>query len=119
MQIPLVDVKAQYAPLIEELRVRFDEVLASGAFIRGPNVAAFEQEAASYLGVKRTIGVANGTDALVLVLDALEVGPGDEVICPAFTFYATASATGRRRSCPFISSAGRRRSASSRSSACP
>ncbi len=100
MQIPLVDVKAQYAPLIEELRTRFEEVLASGAFIRGPNVAAFEQEAASYLGVKRTIGVANGTDALVLVLDALEAGPGDEVICPAFTFYATAESIARRGATP-------------------
>ena len=100
VQIPLVDVKAQYAPLIEELRTRFDEVLASGAFIRGPNVAAFEQEAAAYLGVKRTIGVANGTDALVLVLDALEVGPGDEVICPAFTFYATAESIARRGATP-------------------
>lgn len=100
MQIPLVDVKAQYALLIEELRTRFEEVLASGAFIRGPNVAAFEQEAAAYLGVKRTIGVANGTDALVLVLDALEVGPGDEVICPAFTFYATAESIARRGATP-------------------
>ena len=100
MQIPLVDVKAQYAPLIEELRTRFEEVLASGAFIRGPNVAAFEQEAAAYLGVKRTIGVANGTDALVLVLDALEIGPGDEVICPAFTFYATAESIVRRGATP-------------------
>jgi dTDP-4-amino-4,6-dideoxygalactose transaminase len=100
VQIPLVDVKAQYAPLIEELRTRFEEVLASGAFIRGPNVAAFEQEAAAFLGVKRTIGVANGTDALVLVLEALGVGPDDEVICPAFTFYATAESIARRGATP-------------------
>ena len=64
MPIPLVDVKAQYAPLIEELRRTFDAVLESGEFIRGPNFYAFEEEAAAYLGVQRTIGVANGTDAL-------------------------------------------------------
>jgi dTDP-4-amino-4,6-dideoxygalactose transaminase len=93
--IPLVDVHAQYAPLIEELQERFRSVLDSGTFIRGPNVQAFEEEAAAYLGVKRTIGVANGTDAIVLVLDALGVGPGDEVICPAFTFYATAESIAR------------------------
>jgi dTDP-4-amino-4,6-dideoxygalactose transaminase len=98
--IPLVDVHAQYAPLIDELRERFETVLDSGTFIRGPNVQAFEEEAAAYLGVKRTIGVANGTDALVLVLDALGIGPGDEVICPAFTFYATAESVARRGATP-------------------
>ena len=100
MPTPLVDVKAQYAPLMEELRARFDAVLESGEFIRGPNFYAFEEEAATYLGVERTIGVANGTDALVLVLDALEIGPGDEVICPAFTFYATAESIARRGATP-------------------
>ncbi len=90
--IPLVDVKAQYAHLIPELKVRLGEVLESGRFILGPNVSAFEEEAAAYLGVPETIGVANGTDAIVLVLRALGLAPGDEVICPAFTFYATAEA---------------------------
>jgi len=99
-QIPLIDVKAQYAPLIEELRERFEAVLDSSTFIRGANVDAFEEEAAAYLGVKRTIGVANGTDALVLVLDAMGIGPGDEVICPAFTFYATAESIARRGATP-------------------
>jgi dTDP-4-amino-4,6-dideoxygalactose transaminase len=89
-KIPLIDVKAEYAPLAEELKQRFGEVLDSGRFILGPNVKAFEEEAAAYLGVSQSIGVANGTDAITLVLSALEVGPGDEVICPAFTFYATA-----------------------------
>jgi dTDP-4-amino-4,6-dideoxygalactose transaminase len=69
-------------------------------FILGPNVKAFEREAADYLGVPEAVGVANGTDALVLVLDALGVGPGDEVICPAFTFYATAEAIVRRGATP-------------------
>jgi dTDP-4-amino-4,6-dideoxygalactose transaminase len=93
--IPHVDVKAQYAPLLEELKERLASVLDSGRFILGPEVEAFEAEAAAYLGTSETIGVANGTDALVLVLDALGVGPGDEVVCPAFTFYATAEAVAR------------------------
>jgi len=99
-RIPLVDVKAQYAPLVPELKRAFADVLDSGAFILGPNVKAFEHEAAEYLGVTETIGVANGTDAIVLVLDALGIGPGDEVICPAFTFYATAESIARRGATP-------------------
>jgi dTDP-4-amino-4,6-dideoxygalactose transaminase len=87
--IPLVDVKAQYAPLISELKERFAEVLESGRFIFGPEVEAFEREAAAYLGVPHAIGVANGTDALVLALEAMGIGGGDEVICPSFTFFAT------------------------------
>ena len=98
--IPLVDVKAQYAPFLPRLRQAIDGVLESGEFILGPNVAAFEREAADYLGVRDSVGVANGTDALVLVLDALGVGRGDEVICPAFTFYATAEAIARRGATP-------------------
>jgi dTDP-4-amino-4,6-dideoxygalactose transaminase len=98
--IPLVDIKAQYAPLMDALRAQFDEVLERGEFIRGANFYAFEEEAAEYLGVSRTIGVANGTDALVLVLDALGIGPGAEVICPAFTFYATAESIARRGATP-------------------
>ena len=100
MTIPHVDVKAQYAPLIEELKDRLGAVVDSGRFILGPEVRAFEEEAASYLGVRDAVGVANGTDALVLVLDALGVGPGDEVICPAFTFFATAEAVSRRGATP-------------------
>jgi len=93
--IPLVDVKAQYAPLIPELKERFAEVLESGRFIFGPEVEGFEREAAEYLGVPHAIGVANGTDALVLSLEAMGIGAGAEVICPAFTFYATAEAIAR------------------------
>ena len=99
-KIPLVDVKAQYAPLQEELKSLFAEALESAEFIRGPNYKAFLEEAAAYLGVRQTVGVANGTDALVLVLDALGIGPGDEVICPAFTFYATAESIARRGATP-------------------
>jgi dTDP-4-amino-4,6-dideoxygalactose transaminase len=98
--IPHVDVKAQYAPLIPQLERAFGAALESGRFIFGPEVEGFEREAAEYLGARQTIGVANGTDALVLVLDALDVGPGDEVICPSFTFYATAEAIARRGATP-------------------
>ncbi len=76
------------------------DVLESGRFILGPNVQAFEQEAAAFLGVEETVGVANGTDAIEIVLDALGVEPGDEVICPAFTFYATAETVVRRGATP-------------------
>jgi dTDP-4-amino-4,6-dideoxygalactose transaminase len=99
-RIPLVDVKAQYERLIPQIQERIGEVLDSGVFILGPNVEAFEREAAGLLGVPRTVGVANGTDALVLALDALGIGPGDEVVCPAFTFYATAEAIARRGATP-------------------
>jgi dTDP-4-amino-4,6-dideoxygalactose transaminase len=98
--IPHVDVKAQYAPLIPELKDAFAQTLETGRFIFGPEVESFEREAAEYLGVEQTIGVANGTDAIVVVLDAMEIGPGDEVICPAFTFYATAEAIVRRGATP-------------------
>src|SRR5205085_11262939 len=87
---PLVNVKAQYERLIPQIKERIAAVLDSGTFILGPNVKAFEAEAAEHLGVARTVGVANGTDALVLALDAMGIGPGDEVICPALTSYATA-----------------------------
>ena len=99
-KIPLVDVRAQYAPLIPELQQAFADVLDQGQFVFGPNCAAFEAEAAAYLGVRETIGVANGTDALVLVMDAMGIGPGDEVICPAFTFFATAEAIARLGATP-------------------
>ena len=100
MAIPHVDVRAQYAPLIPELQEAFARTLETGRFIFGPEVEAFEREAAELLGVPRTVGVANGTDALVLALDAMGIGPGDEVICPAFTFYATAESIARRGATP-------------------
>jgi dTDP-4-amino-4,6-dideoxygalactose transaminase len=98
--IPLVDVRAQYAPLREELMARIGEVLDSGRLILGPNVEAFEREAAAYLGTGDAIGVANGTDAIELVLEALGVGRGEEVVCPAFTFYATVEPIVRRGATP-------------------
>jgi dTDP-4-amino-4,6-dideoxygalactose transaminase len=100
VRIPHVDVRAQYAPLIPELQEAFTRTVESGRFIFGPEVEAFEREAAEKLGAEDAVSCANGTDALVLVLDALEVGPGDEVVCPAFTFYATAEAIARRGATP-------------------
>jgi dTDP-4-amino-4,6-dideoxygalactose transaminase len=97
---PLVDVKAQYERLIPQIQERIAAVLEGGVFILGPNLKAFEAEAAQHLGVPRTVGVANGTDALVLALDAMEIGPDDEVICPSFTFYATAESIARRGATP-------------------
>ena len=86
--IPHVDVKAQYEPLIPELKDAFARTLESGRFIFGPEVEGFEREAAAYLGVEEAIGVANGTDALVIVLDALGIGarrrghlPGLHLLC--------------------------------------
>jgi len=98
--IPLVDVRAQFAPLRARLLEAFAEVVDSGRYILGPNVAAFEREAAEFLGTGDAIGVANGTDAISLVLEALGIGPGDEVICPAFTFYATAEPVMRAGAIP-------------------
>src|SRR3954454_9312983 len=100
MSMPHVDVRAQYAPLIPKLQDAFARTLETGRFIFGPEVESFEREAASLLGVQETVSCANGTDAIVLVLDALEIGHGDEVICPSFTFYATAEAIARRGATP-------------------
>ena len=100
MKIDLIDVKAQYAPLVPQFREAFERVLESGRFIFGPEVEGFEAEAAASLGVPHAVGVANGTDALVLSLEAMGIGQGDEVICPSFTFYATAEAIARAGATP-------------------
>lgn len=90
--IPMVDLKTQYALLKDEIDAGLQSALENCAFIMGPNVQSFEQEAAQYLGVKHAIGVASGTDALHLALIAAGVKAGDEVITTAFTFIATAEA---------------------------
>jgi len=93
--IPLIDLAAQHEALASELRQAFERVLASGSFILGPEVSAFEQEIAGYIGVPHALGVSSGTDALLLALMALGIGPGDEVIVPAFSFFATAGCVAR------------------------
>jgi dTDP-4-amino-4,6-dideoxygalactose transaminase len=90
--IPLVDLVAQYNTIKPEIDAAVQQVLASGKFILGPNVSTFEQETAAYLGVKHAVGVASGTDALIIALRAAGIGPGDEVIVPAYSFFATAGA---------------------------
>ncbi len=90
--IPMVDLKIQYQQLKAEIDQALADVLDSCAFILGPNVKAFEEEAAAYLGVRHAVGCASGTDALHLALLAAGVGPGDEVITSPFTFIATAEA---------------------------
>jgi dTDP-4-amino-4,6-dideoxygalactose transaminase len=92
MTISLFDNDTSLAPLRETILERIAEVVHRGAFILGPEVQALEQEFASYLGVEHVIGVANGTDAITIALRALGVSPGDEVIVPSFTFYASAEA---------------------------
>lgn len=92
MNVPLFDATRQYERLRDGLLAAIERVLASGRYILGEEVATFEQEVAAYLGVKHAIGVASGTDALWLSLKAVGVGPGDYVLIPPFTFFATASA---------------------------
>lgn len=88
----MVDLRTQYHRMKDEIDGALQEVLESTAFILGPNVRSFEEEAACYLGVRHAIGCASGTDALHLALLASGIGPGDEVITTAFTFIATAEA---------------------------
>jgi len=92
MQIPLFDTHTPLAPLRGEIDAKLAEVIDASRFILGPEVAAFESEFAAYVGARHAIGVANGTDAITLALRAMGVGPGDEVIVPSFTFYASAEA---------------------------
>ena len=91
VKIPLLDLVAQYQAIKSEIDTAVQRVLDSGWFILGEEVASFEEEMAEYLGVKHAVGVASGTDALILALRALNIGEGDEVIVPAYTFFATAS----------------------------
>jgi dTDP-4-amino-4,6-dideoxygalactose transaminase len=92
MAVPLFNTDATLDPLREVLLARIAEVVRDSRFILGPNVAAFEQEFASYCGARNAIGVANGTDAITIALRAMGVGPGDEVVVPSFTFYASVEA---------------------------
>ncbi|MFH1819578.1 MAG: DegT/DnrJ/EryC1/StrS family aminotransferase [Pseudomonadota bacterium] len=91
MNIPMLDLKAEYALLKDEIEPAVCEALAACQYIGGPNVKAFEAEAAAYAGVKHAISCASGTDALLIALRAIGLGPGDEVITTPFTFVATAS----------------------------
>ncbi|MBJ7454722.1 MAG: DegT/DnrJ/EryC1/StrS family aminotransferase [Thermoleophilia bacterium] len=95
MAVPLMDIQAQYGPLRAEIDAALAGVLDSGRFILGPEGRALEASVSERLGGRPCVGVANGTDALVIALDALDIGPGDEVITTPYTFYATAEAIAR------------------------
>jgi dTDP-3-amino-3,4,6-trideoxy-alpha-D-glucose transaminase len=92
MPVPLFDTRTPIRPLRDAIDAKLAEVIDGSRFILGPEVDAFEAEFAAYLGVRHAIGVANGTDAITLALRAMGVGPGDEVVVPSFTFYASAEA---------------------------
>ena len=92
MSIPLLDLVAQYHAIKDEMDAAVLGVLESGKFILGPNVTALEKEICEYLSVKHAVGLASGTDALIIALLSAGVGAGDEVIVPAYTFFATAGA---------------------------
>jgi dTDP-4-amino-4,6-dideoxygalactose transaminase len=92
MGVPLFDTSTPLAGLRYELRTAVERVLDSERYILGPEVGAFEREFAAYCGAGHAVGVANGTDAITIALRAMGVGPGDDVIVPSFTFYASAEA---------------------------
>jgi dTDP-3-amino-3,4,6-trideoxy-alpha-D-glucose transaminase len=92
MPVPLFDPSTPLLGLRRRLGEAIDDVLDRGQFILGPEVSAFEEEFAKYLGAGHVVGVANGTEALTIALRALDVGPGDEVVVPSFSFYASAEA---------------------------
>ncbi len=95
MAVPLLDLNRQNQALHAELTAAFERVLRSGHFILGSEVDAFERECAAFLGAKHAIAVSSGTDAILVALMALDLQPGDEVICPSFTFFATAGCIAR------------------------
>jgi dTDP-4-amino-4,6-dideoxygalactose transaminase len=102
MQVPLLDLKVQYAPLRAEIEAAIREVCDEQRFVLGPRVAELEAKVAEYSQTKHGLGLSSGTDALLLALMALDVGPGDEVITTPFTFFATAGVIARLGARPFF-----------------
>ena len=107
IHVPLLDLNQQNQPLAAELKDTFARVLDSSQFILGPEVMEFERQVAAGVGATHAIGVSSGTDALLLSLMALDIGPGDEVLCPSLTFFATAGSVSRTGAIPmFVDSLG-------------
>ena len=100
MEIPLLDLRAQFATIEDEVRAAVDRVLVEQRFILGPEVSRLEQGVAEYCGCAHGVGVSSGSDALLCALMALDIGPGDEVIVPAFSFFATVGCVVRLRATP-------------------
>lgn len=94
-RIPMLDLEAQNGPLMPRILESIESVARAGRFILGPDVDAFEKEIAAYVGSAHAIGVSSGTDALLVALMALDIGPGDEVVTTPFTFFATAGCISR------------------------
>src|SRR5438309_9528336 len=100
MKVPMLDLRGQYLEMRQEIRRAIDEVCDAQSFTLGPVVERFEKNLAAYCQTKFALGVSSGTDALLCALMALDVGPGDEVICPSFTFFATAGVVSRLGATP-------------------